>query len=105
MRFQTQVNFVPEYVTAGPRKADLMAVADHIDHIASVIGRKQCVSLPFTLTPLRLELSVPSMGDSVGLGSDYDGMETTTDGLEDVATFPALVRSLVRSCYLILLWC
>jgi membrane dipeptidase len=41
--FQTQVNFVPEYVTADPKKADLMAVVDHIEHIASVIGRKQCV--------------------------------------------------------------
>jgi membrane dipeptidase len=42
-RFQVQVNYVPAFVTADPTKADLMAVADHIDHIASVIGRKQCV--------------------------------------------------------------
>jgi membrane dipeptidase len=39
------------------------------------------------------------VGDSVGLGSDYDGMDTTTAGLEDVSTFPALVRSLVRSFF------
>lgn len=50
-RFQTQVNFVPAFVTADPTKADLMAVADHIDHIASVIGRKQCVSLVPSRSP------------------------------------------------------
>ena len=43
-----QVNFVPEYVSADKEKADLKAVVDHIEHIASVIGRKQYVS-PFAL--------------------------------------------------------
>jgi hypothetical protein len=43
-----QVNFVPEYVSADQEKADLKAVVDHIEHIASVIGRKQYVS-PFAL--------------------------------------------------------
>jgi hypothetical protein len=28
---------------------------------------------------------------SVGLGSDFDGMDTTTKGIEDVSDFPALV--------------
>ena len=31
---------------------------------------------------------------SVGLGSDYDGIETVPVGLEDVSTYPALVRAL-----------
>jgi len=42
-----QVDFVPEYVTLDKDKSDLKDVADHIDHVASVTGRKQCVS-PFT---------------------------------------------------------
>jgi microsomal dipeptidase-like Zn-dependent dipeptidase len=46
-----QVNFVPEYVSADKEKADLKAVVDHIEHIASVIGRKQYVS-PFVLAHL-----------------------------------------------------
>jgi membrane dipeptidase len=48
------------------------------------------------LTPPRLELiCLLSMvrWDSVGLGSDYDGIDSTISGLEDVSTFPALVRS------------
>ena len=28
---------------------------------------------------------------SVGLGSDYDGIESTPKGLEDVSKYPALV--------------
>jgi microsomal dipeptidase-like Zn-dependent dipeptidase len=46
-----QVNFVPEYVSADQEKADLKAVVDHIEHIASMIGRKQYVSF-FALVPL-----------------------------------------------------
>lgn len=65
------VNFVPEYVSADQEKADLKAVVDHIEHIASVIGRKH-----------------------VGLGSDFDGMDTTTNGIEDVSDFPALIAEL-----------
>ena len=30
---------------------------------------------------------------SVGLGSDYDGIKTVPLGLEDVSTYPALVRT------------
>jgi len=48
-------------------------VADHIDHIAKLIG-----------------------ADHVGLGGDLDGVETTVVGLEDVATYPALFTELAR---------
>ncbi|KAI9510913.1 membrane dipeptidase-domain-containing protein [Russula earlei] len=65
------VNFVPEYVSADKQKADLKAVADHIDHIASITGRRH-----------------------VGLGSDFDGMDSTTEGLEDVSDFPALIAEM-----------
>jgi membrane dipeptidase len=48
-------------------------VADHIDHIRKVAGV-----------------------DHVGIGSDFDGITDTVEGLEDVATFPALFAELAR---------
>ena len=34
---------------------------------------------------------------SVGIGSDYDGVASTPVGLEDIATYPALVRVLAQN--------
>lgn len=52
----------------------LSQVADHIEHIARVAGV-----------------------DHVGLGSDFDGVGATLPaGLEDVATYPALLAELMR---------
>lgn len=51
-------------------------VVDHIDHIARVAGI-----------------------DHVGLGSDFDGIPATPDGLEDVSRFPAITEELVRRGY------
>ena len=49
-------------------------VADHVDHVRRVAG-----------------------ADHVGLGSDFDGMDAfRIKGLEDAATFPALLAELVR---------
>ena len=48
-------------------------VADHIEHIRDVAGV-----------------------DSVGIGSDFDGIPTTPDGLEAVDKFPALFVELAR---------
>ena len=48
-------------------------VADHIDHIRKVAGV-----------------------DHVGIGSDFDGITETVDGLGDVSTFPALFAELAR---------
>jgi len=48
-------------------------VADHIEHIRKVAGV-----------------------DHVGIGSDFDGIEETIEGLEDVSTFPALFAELAR---------
>lgn len=36
------VNFVPAFI-AKPGNATLAAVADHVEHIAKVTGKKQCV--------------------------------------------------------------
>ena len=48
-------------------------VADHIEHIRKVAGV-----------------------DHVGIGSDFDGIEETIVGLEDVSSFPALFAELAR---------
>ncbi|TFK92082.1 hypothetical protein K466DRAFT_481304 [Polyporus arcularius HHB13444] len=66
------VNFAPFFV-AEPGKADVKAVADHVDHIAKVAGKRH-----------------------VGLGSDFDGIGDVPVGLEDVSKYPALVAELYR---------
>ena len=55
-------------------KVTLTDVADHLDHIAKVSGI-----------------------DHVGIGSDYDGVSNSLpDGLESVATYPALLAEMLR---------
>jgi len=57
-------------------KATIAQVADHIDHIRKVAGI-----------------------DHVGIGSDFDGISSTIQGLEDVSTYPALTAELLRRGY------
>ena len=54
-------------------KATIAQVADHIDHIRKIAGI-----------------------ESVGIGSDFDGIEITPEGLEGVDTYPALFAELAR---------
>jgi membrane dipeptidase len=63
-------NGIPDFVA---ENATLSKVADHIIHIAGLIGF-----------------------DHVGLGSDFDGIMSTPKGLEDVSKFPDLVAELLR---------
>ncbi len=58
---------------APPPRATLRQVADHVDHIRRVAGV-----------------------DHVGLGSDFDGISTIPEGLEDVSKFPDLIAELLR---------
>jgi membrane dipeptidase len=51
-------------------------VADHIDHLREIAGI-----------------------DHVGIGSDFDGGEVLSEGLEDVAGFPRLLGELLRRGY------
>jgi len=51
-------------------------VADHIDHIRAKAGI-----------------------DHIGIGSDFDGIGSTPNGLEDVSTYPALLAELLRRGY------
>ena len=46
-------------------------IADHIDHVVSLVGI-----------------------DHVGLGSDYDGIEVTPDGMEDISMMPRIFDEL-----------
>jgi len=63
-----------EWEKAHPRPAVTLAmVADHIDHVVKVAGI-----------------------DHVGIGSDFDGVESLPDGLDSVATYPALLAELMR---------
>jgi len=59
----------------GP-KATLSQVADHIDHIRKVAGV-----------------------DHIGVGGDFDGMDTVIEGLEDVSKYPALFAELLKRGY------
>ncbi|KAF1845692.1 uncharacterized protein K460DRAFT_366537 [Cucurbitaria berberidis CBS 394.84] len=60
----------PEYV---PANSTLNQVVRHIKHIGELIGY-----------------------DHVGIGTDYDGIEGTPEGLEDVSKFPDLIAELLR---------
>ncbi|EAW06822.1 putative dipeptidase [Aspergillus clavatus NRRL 1] len=79
------INFSPDFIscTASDNPSELPKtdlahatldkVADHIMHIGGLIGF-----------------------DHVGLGSDFDGIPTVPQGLEDVSKFPNLVAELLR---------
>ena len=57
-------------------RGDVGTVADHIDHVVKVAGI-----------------------DHVGIGSDYDGVSTLPEGLEDVSCYPHLTAELLRRGY------
>jgi membrane dipeptidase len=59
-----------------PRKATLLDVADHIDHVRAIAGI-----------------------DHVGIGSDYEGFYNPPAGLEDVSCYPALLAELLKRGY------
>jgi membrane dipeptidase len=65
--------FFPPFI--GPvDAANVSRVADHIEHIAGIVGRKH-----------------------VGIGSDFDGMYSSVEGLEDASKYPNLVSSFLRN--------
>lgn len=67
------VNFYPSFLTKGS-EADLSDVISHIRHIVKVAGI-----------------------DTVGLGSDFDGIDNTPKGLEGADRFKAIVEALQLS--------
>lgn len=66
------ITFVPSFLTEKDQ-ATIGDVADHIEHVANLAGV-----------------------DHVGIGSDFDGIDSTPVGLEDVSTFPMLFAELSR---------
>jgi membrane dipeptidase len=69
-----QRTLVEEWKATHPQpRATLMQVADHIEHVRDVAGVNH-----------------------VGIGSDFDGIDTTPEGLEDVSKFPELFAELIR---------
>lgn len=63
-------NGVPEFY---PENNTLSQVVNHITYIGDLIGY-----------------------DHVGLGSDFDGIPSTPEGLSDVSDYPALIAELLR---------
>jgi membrane dipeptidase len=66
------VNFYSYFVTCSG-SATLSNVADHIQHIGNVAGYEH-----------------------VGLGADFDGVDSLPFGLADVSTYPALIEELFK---------
>jgi membrane dipeptidase len=88
------VNFAP-YFVARDGKATIYDVADHIEHIAKVAGKKQWVfAHPDDAHRRPIDLVYPFFFLSVGIGSDFDGIGQVPVGLEDVSKYPELVRAL-----------
>jgi membrane dipeptidase len=68
---------VAEWTRANPApRATVSDAADHIDHIRQVAGI-----------------------DHIGLGGDFDGIESVVQGLEDVSKYPNLTAELLRRGY------
>lgn len=68
------MNFAPGFVH--PIHATVQGVVDHIDYIVGLVGPKH-----------------------VGLGSDFDGIPYTPEGLEDVTKMPNITKELVKRGY------
>jgi membrane dipeptidase len=68
------MNFAPAFVAK--ENATVEDLVDHIDHIVNLVGP-----------------------DYVGLGSDFDGIGTPPEGLEDVSKMPNITRLLVKRGY------
>ena len=64
------------YVESQFARATLSDVVAHIDHVVKIAGI-----------------------DAVGIGSDFDGVDCTPVGLEDVSKFPNLTRALLEKGY------
>jgi membrane dipeptidase len=70
------VTFVPKFITPAPEQASLERLLDHVDYIAQRIGTEH-----------------------IGIGSDFDGYDGVTAGLEDVTRLPALTAGLMQRGY------
>ncbi|KAK8044759.1 hypothetical protein PG993_004783 [Apiospora rasikravindrae] len=67
------ITFYAEFLEKNAETASLGSVADHIQAVGETIGYRH-----------------------VGIGSDFDGMQSGPRGLEDVSKYPDLIRELQR---------
>lgn len=68
------LTYVPEFVDPG--NPCLSRLLDHVDHIVNLAGP-----------------------DCLGLGSDFDGVDKTVSGLEDVTRVPVIYEGLINRGY------
>jgi membrane dipeptidase len=68
------LNFYPGFVHSGPTGVE--HVLRHADHVLSLVGDAH-----------------------LGIGSDFDGIEETPEGLEDVTRLPDLAEAMLRRGY------
>ncbi len=75
-----QINFYPYFLDAAYKEGGSIPsytlIADHIDHVVDLVGV-----------------------DHVGIGSDFDGIEVTPEGMEDISMMPKLFEELRRRGY------
>ncbi|MFV9568253.1 dipeptidase [Thermoanaerobacter mathranii] len=69
------INFAPQFLR-DEGQATLEDVLNHIDYICELVGE-----------------------DYVGFGSDFDGIESTPEGLKDISYFPAILEGLIKRGY------
>lgn len=75
-KFGQDMDPLRAYMEKNFSRATLADVVAHIDHAVKLAGI-----------------------DAVGIGSDFDGVDCTPVGLEDVSKFPALTRALLEKGY------
>jgi len=71
-----QINFSCGFLNSAQPRATLADVVKHIDHVADIAGV-----------------------DSIGLGSDFDGIGCAPEGLDSVDKWPNLTRALLEEGY------
>ena len=69
--------FVQKYRAGDPPRPSYTKVVDHMEHIIKIAGI-----------------------DSVGIGSDFDGIDKVVEGLEDSTKMPNITRELLKRGYL-----
>jgi membrane dipeptidase len=70
------VNFYSRFLSPDPGRAPFEALIDHIDHMVRVAG-----------------------ADHVGLGSDFDGVDSLPLGIDDVSDMPKITEALLARGY------
>ncbi|MFL5627704.1 MAG: membrane dipeptidase, partial [Ktedonobacteraceae bacterium] len=75
-RLKAEVDALAEEEKKAQVRATLDDVVAHIDHVRQIAGI-----------------------DAIGIGSDFDGITCTPEGLDDVSKFPNLTRALLEKGY------